>query len=52
MCMGAAFSADGEQLAVVLSNGQVLGYAVDTWQPLFKVDAGPDAIAPVWSLQV
>jgi WD40 repeat protein len=52
MCIGATFSPDDRELAVVMSNGVILGYTVDTWQPLFQVQAGPDSVAPLWALKV
>ena len=51
MCQCAVFSTDGRQLAVIASNGEVVGYATETWKAAFQVHS-PGAIDAQWLSKV
>jgi hypothetical protein len=48
MCLCAAFNDTGQQLAVLASDGTVLGYDVATWHPAFQVSAPSGAMDARW----
>lgn len=52
MCLCAAFSVDGSQVAVVASDGAVMAYETRTWEPLFKLTCGEGMMDAVWSSEV
>jgi hypothetical protein len=48
MCLSAAFSPSGDQLAVVTSGGRILGFDTRTWRPCFELEAGCAAMDASW----